>query len=119
MSGRLVIGMQRPLDVQGEIDVSALNLPAAIATVLGVPTRLPTVSSSADILWPSEPFVQLLSQQSGQIVLKAAHLAVLPKVDVQHFKGMLRFGEGRIALQVIEGAIAGGEINGELVFLHD
>jgi len=119
MSGRFVIGMQRPLDVQGEIDVSALNLPAAIATVLGVPTRLPTVSSSADILWPSEPFVQLLSRQSGQILLKAAHLAVMPKTDVQHFKGMLRFGEGRIALQGIEGAIAGGEINGELVFLHD
>lgn len=119
MNGRLTIGMQQPLDVQGEIDLGALNLPAAIATVLGIPTHSSQLSSAAEPLWPSEPFAQALGQQRGQILLKAARLTVMPSVDVQHFKGMLRLGEGRIALQVIEGALAGGAINGELVLLHD
>ncbi|HEY7247309.1 MAG TPA: AsmA-like C-terminal region-containing protein [Xanthobacteraceae bacterium] len=119
INGRLAIGMQHPLDVQGELDLGGLNLPAALAAVLGIPIHPPHVSSTAQPLWPSEPFTQPLGQPSGQIFLKAARLTVMPNVDVQHFKGMLRFGEGRIALQVIEGAIAGGPINGELVFLHE
>jgi large subunit ribosomal protein L24 len=61
----------------------------------------------------------MLDQLNGQILLNAAHLAVMPRVDVRDFKGVVRFGEGRIALEVMQGTLAGGRMSGELVFLQD
>jgi large subunit ribosomal protein L24 len=60
--------------------------------------------------------VQLLGQQNGQI--SEGPQSCDAKSRRAAFQGDAAIRRGS-ALQVIEGAIAGGAINGELVFLHD
>src|SRR5205823_1006373 len=60
----------------------------------------------------------LFGAYDGRIELKAARLAFTPKLAAQDFRGVVHLGESQIAVQGAEGTIAGGTMNGELVFLR-
>ena len=69
-------------------------------------------------LWPAEPFERGLLRLGGQLAVKAAQVPLTPKLAARDVRGVLRIGESQLALQVIEGSMAGGRMAGELVFLR-
>jgi large subunit ribosomal protein L24 len=111
--GRLRIGTQAPVRIAGDIELDALDLPAAIAAALGTPAQ----RAGAAALWPAEPFEAGLPHWlSGEIVLKAARVALTPRLAARDVRGSLRFGASELALSDLDGSIAGGRIGGELIF---
>jgi uncharacterized protein involved in outer membrane biogenesis len=128
--GRLTLGMrQQPIAVGGDIEVGAANLPPLIALAIGIPGQnvgasagtgaAASTASSGAGPWPAEPFEQGLIRLNGQVSVKAARVALTPKLSAQDVRGVLHFGETQLALQVTDGTLAGGRVTGELVFLRD
>ena len=113
ISGRLKIGFTQPASVDGDIQVGALNLPAIIATAIGVPAE----SASAAGLWPAEPFeTGLFDSLSGQIKVKSARVALTPTLAAQDLRGVLSFDHSDMSFEQIDGTLAGGRITGGVTF---
>ncbi len=117
VTGHLSIGMQQPTTVEGAIDLGSIDFAAAVATIAGVPVRAGT--ARADVVWPSEPFEQMLGPFNGQVIVKSARVALTPKLEGRDFKGIAHFGASQFALQVTEGSLAGGRLTGELTLLRE
>lgn len=133
VGGRLAIGMrQQPITLDGDVEIGAVELPVAVAVALGIPTpNLVTGSTTfasatpganmranANSLWPSEPFEEGLRGLRGQVAVKLALVTLTPKLAAREVRGMLQFSESELALQAIEGEVAGGRLSGELAFMR-
>src|SRR5229473_2257146 len=116
VNGRLAVGIeQQPVTVDGDLELGSVDLPAAIATALGMPAQ--KTGSGPVEPWPADPFDKAARPIKGQITFKSARVAVTPKLAATELRGVVRFGEPRLSLQVIEGSLAGGRVAGELIFL--
>ena len=126
VAGRVVLRNQQPMTLDGDIELGTLDLPAAIAVAIGIPTQSAgaNVSTGAGALgralglWPAEPFERGLLRLGGQLSVKAAQVPLTAKLVARDVRGVLRIGESQLALQVIDGSMAGGRMGGELVFLR-
>ena len=126
VAGRVVLRNQQPMTLDGDIELGTLDLPAAIAVAIGIPTQSlgANVSTGAGALgralglWPAEPFERGLLRLGGQLSVKAARVPLTAKLVARDVRGVLRIGESQLALQVIDGSMAGGRMGGELVFLR-
>ena len=122
--GRVGLGMQQePIAIDGDLELGTLDLPAAIAVAIGMPAQgaasaTTGASTNASGPWPAEPFEQALPALSGQVAVKAARLALTPKLAAQDVRGVLRFGDSELALQGMEGRLAGGQAAADLTFLR-
>ena len=117
--GRLAVGMQQqPMTIDGDLELGALDLPAAIAVAIGMPAQGADASANASAPWPAEPFEPAFSGFTGQVAIKSARLALTPKLAARDVRGVLRFGESELALQEMEGSIAGGRAAVDLTFLR-
>jgi hypothetical protein len=128
VGGRLVVGLQRqPITIDGDIDVGAVDLPAAIAVALGIPSPSAGASVGTGATaggggalgpWPSEPFEQALPRLSGQVAVKAARVKLTPKLAARDVRGVLRFSETELAWQTVDGGIASGRLGADLTLLR-
>jgi hypothetical protein len=110
ITGRLMVGFEDPLSVEGELSLGALHLPAGIAAVVGLP---PVTGGS----WPSEPFERgLIGSLDGSVKLRVGRVALSPQLGVANMRAVLQFGQGSFALEEIDGSIAGGRVAGSLNF---
>jgi large subunit ribosomal protein L24 len=117
VGGRLSIGVQQPFTLDGDIALGAVDLPAAIATAIGIPAQQGSgTGSAASSLWPAEPFEQMPHRLNGQVVLRSDRAALTPKLAARDFRGVIRFGDAEFSLQAIEGSVVGGRIGGDLLF---
>jgi uncharacterized protein involved in outer membrane biogenesis len=116
VSGRLAIGLGKPVTIEGEVDLDTVDLPGTIATGIGAPVA---ARGDSGTLWPGEPFEQMLGPLRGLVAVRSARVTLTPKLALHDFKSMVRFGDSRIALQSAEGSLAGGRLTGELIFLRD
>jgi uncharacterized protein involved in outer membrane biogenesis len=119
VGGRLAVGIASPMTIDGELDLSALDLPHVVAVAIGAPADPPAASIDARTLWPTEPFEQLLVPLSGQVAVKSKRVALVPKLEGRNFNGVVRFGQSQVALEVRQATVAGGELAGELIFLRE
>lgn len=114
------------MTLDGDIELGTLDLPAAITVAIGIPMQSAgaNVSTGAGALgkalglWPAEPFERGLLRLGGQLSVKAAQVPLTAKLAARDVRGVLRIGESQLALQVIDGSMAGGRMGGELVFLR-
>jgi large subunit ribosomal protein L24 len=135
VGGQLAIGMrQQPITLDGDVEIGAVELPIAVAVALGIPTpNLVTGSTTfasatrganirtnanANSLWPSEPFEEGLRGLRGQVAVKLALVTLTPKLAARDVRGVLQFSDSELALQAIEGEVAGGRLSGELAFMR-
>ena len=125
VGGRLALGMQQhPITVDGDIELGAVDLPAAIALAIGIPAQggaagaATGASGSASGPWPAEPFEQGLLALRGQIAVKSARVALTPKLAARDVRGVVRFRESELALEGIDGSIGGGRVAADLTFLR-
>jgi uncharacterized protein involved in outer membrane biogenesis len=114
IGGRLAVGLQQPMRVDGDIELGAIELPAAIAAAIGTPPQGAGASP-----WSGEPFEpRLATGLNGQVAIKAARVALTPKLAARDLRGVLNFDGSELALQSIDGALAGGRIAGGLTFVR-
>ena len=73
--------------------LGAVDLPAAVAMAIGIPAQRRGSGRGCDRTLADEPFEHGLRALSGQVVLKAARLALTPKLAARDFRGTLHFGE--------------------------
>ena len=79
VDGRLAIEtQQQPIRFDGNLELGLVDLTAVVGTAIGVPA---TGSGDApDRLWRAEPFKQAVQGASGQVTVKAARVALTPKL---------------------------------------
>jgi large subunit ribosomal protein L24 len=120
VSGALTIGMpQRPISINGEIDLANIDLAAAVATVAGIPAYSAAGKAGTGMSWPSEPFEHVLAPMRGEVAIRFARIALRPKLEAHDVKGVVHFDDSQIAVQLSEGSLAGGRLAGEVALLHD
>jgi large subunit ribosomal protein L24 len=116
VAGRISIGIAKPFAVDGDIDLSSADLPAAIAVALGLPGSTAAPGTSSPGLWPAEPFDAEFGPLTGQIAIKSARVTLTPKLAARDVRGVLRFAESELAFQASDGTIAGGRVAADLTF---
>ena len=113
VKGALGIGMAEPVRINGDITIAALDLPAAIGATIGFPRQ----SGNGSSAWPADPFeAGLLGAVSGHVTLKAAQLALTPKLTARNFRAVLDLNQSKLAVADIDGVLAGGRIAGDFGF---
>jgi len=119
VGGSLAIGLQRqPMTIDGNIELGAIDLPGAIAAALRVPASAGGASANAAAPWPADPFEQDPPLLEGQVTFRSARVALTPKLAARDVRGLLHFGSSELALQSLDGSIAGGRVAGELTFIR-
>jgi hypothetical protein len=109
VSGRLSVGLSRPIRIDGDLTTGAFNLPGVVAAAVGLP------ASSGAELWPSEPFeAGLLGSVEGHIKVKSARMALTPALMARDVEGVFQFDPSELAFEDVNGTVAGGRISGGL-----
>ncbi|MFL6799381.1 MAG: AsmA-like C-terminal region-containing protein [Xanthobacteraceae bacterium] len=107
---------EQPISFDGDVEVSRIDLAAGIGTGMGVPSG--AAKASAD-MWTAEPFRPRVRGGTGQITLTAHEVVLTPNLIGHDFRGRIYASEDQLALQLLDGGVAGGKIAGELIFLRD
>lgn len=97
--------------IEGQIDTDAADVMALLAIASGMP------KSRADALaWSGEPFGDgVFGDLSGRVGFTAARAALTPALTARQVRGALRLDNGEIAIDDVEGTLAGGRASGQLV----
>jgi large subunit ribosomal protein L24 len=109
--GKLKLALAPAKTIEGQIDSDFLDAGALVAVAAGMPK-----SVRADATWPNEPFVESgLGDFGGRIQFSARRASLSPTLTGQQLRGAVRFGGGEIALEDVQGTLAGGNASGQLV----
>ncbi len=113
IGGRLAVGLRQPMRIDGDIELGAIELPAAIAAAIGTPAQ------TTAAVWSGEPFEpHLAGGLRGQVAIKSARVALTPKLAARDVRGVLNFDGSDLTLADIDGALAGGRIAGGMTFVR-
>ena len=119
VTGRLAVDLTTPVRLGGDLEISAVDLPAALAAAIGVPAQGASANAGAHALWPAEPFEAGLPRGwAGQVAIKSTRVALTPKLAARDARGVLRFGDAELSLQDFDGSVGGGRVAGELAFVR-
>jgi large subunit ribosomal protein L24 len=111
LRGKLKIVRGTTTHVDGRIDAESVDAAALIAAATGAPGP----STRPDAVWSAEPFGEgLLGDYGGRVEFTFARASLTPSLVGRQVRGTLRLGAGEIALENLEGTLAGGRMNGQL-----
>jgi len=111
IAGRLTIGFAPPGRIEGDFELGALDVPGAVAAMLGAPTARATTTG----LWPLEPFeAGLMRGYSGRVSIKSARAMLAPRLLARDLRAVVRFDETSVAVQSVEAEVAGGRMTADL-----
>jgi uncharacterized protein involved in outer membrane biogenesis len=109
--GRLKLALGAARRIDGRIDAESVDAAALIAAAIGMPAS----AARADAVWPAEPFGEgLFGDFDGRIEFTLARAAFTPALVGRQVRGALRLGAGEIALEDLEGTLAGGRATAQL-----
>ena len=111
--GRLTVNLASPVAIDG--DVGADNVDGAwLASVL---LGLPRQAQNTVTPWSSQPLGGgAFAAMNGAVTFSLDHAAFTPALVASNLKGVAQFRPGEIALQNIDGGLAGGRVTGDLAF---
>jgi hypothetical protein len=111
--GRLSIGLTWPVQVNGDLTVAAVDLPAVIGTAAGFPHP----SGGADAAWSADPFeVGLFGGIGGRIAVNVGEVGLTSRLAARDVRAVLDVEPTGLAINNIEGAFAGGRVSGNMDF---
>jgi large subunit ribosomal protein L24 len=109
--------LAQPTTIDGDLRLAALDLPAAVASVIGAPAQPSGNKNGTVVTWPSEPFDGgVLGHLAGGLKVRVARVALTPKLAAQDVRAVLHFAPSTVSLGEIDGALAGGRVTGDLEF---
>jgi uncharacterized protein involved in outer membrane biogenesis len=111
--GHLAVNLASPIAIDG--DVGADNVDGAwLASVL---LGLPRQAQNAAAPWSSQPLGGgAFAAMNGAVTFTLDHTAFAPALVGSNLKGVVQFRPGEIALQNIDGGLAGGRVTGQVAF---
>jgi hypothetical protein len=111
--GRLRIDDSSPRRVEGSLDADAANAGNLVALAVGLPRA---AKSGPGWTWSSEPFGPgLFGKVAGEVAFRSGRAEFLPNISGRDFRGTLRFGEDRFALDGT-GELGGGRLACSIAF---
>lgn len=111
--GHLAIGLTPEHEISGELEFGEIELPAAIATAIGIPPQ----SGGPSRVWPSEPFDRgILDGLNGWITLKAGRVSLSPNLAAKNVRGVVQVAQSSLVLKDMDGSLAGGQVAGDIAF---
>jgi large subunit ribosomal protein L24 len=115
VKGDLRVGVREPHKVSGNLTIAALDLPSVLGAALG----FPHANAGGDAVWPAEPFdAGLLGTVTGQVTIKAAQVALTPKLSARDLHVVVDLDRAQIAVADLDGALAGGRVGGNFAFVR-
>ena len=111
--GNLKLGLGAAKRIDGKIDADSIELPALIAIAAGMPR---SAARSDAPIWATEPFGEnAFGALEGQVDFTAARATLTPALVARQLRGKVRLEKGEVAIEDVEGTLAGGRAKGELV----
>src|SRR5262249_22747306 len=108
--GRLEVALGMPIRIDGQLDADSVNVPSVLATAVGAVNQDETAFSS-------EPFGSgLFDAVRGRVRLGASPAVLTPGLAIGQAHADVRLGEAEIALEDIDGELAGGRLTGAATF---
>lgn len=115
--GRLALVLGQPLQVDGRIDVDAINAAALLAAAIGMPQ--PDLGPERP-QWSSDPFrASPIEDLDGQLSFEIADATFTPHLAAKDLRGTARFGRASLAFENLDGIVAEGRLTGQANFTRD
>jgi hypothetical protein len=111
--GHLGVNLASPIAIDGDVGADTVDGAWLASALLGLPRQ----AQNAAAPWSSQPlgggaFVAM----NGAVTFTLDHAAFTPALVASNLKGVAQFRPGEIALQNIDGGLAGGRVTGEVAF---
>jgi hypothetical protein len=116
LRGRLDLKMASPLGIGGEIAADDVDAAAVAALLFGLPGAVP---GSAKPWSPAPVGAGGFGAVTGTVSFKFDRTVLTPSLVARDLKGVVRFAPPEIALNDIDGKLAGGRLGGGLTFRRD
>ena len=114
--GRLSVDLTTPLRIDGALAGDNIDAAALSTTLLGLTVKAPGARGT----WSAEPIgVGAFGAVNGAVTFKFDHAAVTPALVARDLAGVARFAPAQIAVDDIDGSLAGGRLTGAVKFRHD
>jgi hypothetical protein len=111
--GRLAVNLASPVAIDGDIGVDTIDGAWLASVLLGLPRQAQNTTTP----WSSQPLGGgAFAAMNGAVNFTLDHAAFTPALVASNLKGVAQFRPGEIALQNIDGGLAGGRVSGELAF---
>jgi large subunit ribosomal protein L24 len=111
--GNLKLGLGAAKRIDGKIETDSADLGALVAIAAGMP-RSPARADTP--VWAGEPFGDsALTDYSGRIEFTAVRATLAPNLIGRQVRGAVRLAPGEVAIEEVEGTLAGGRASGQLV----
>jgi len=108
--GRLEAGLGTPIRIEGQLDADGMNVSSLLASGVGA-------VSQDELAFSTEPFASgLFDAVRGRVRLGASPALLTPGLAIRQAHADLRLGEAEIALEDIDGELAGGRLTGTATF---
>jgi AsmA-like C-terminal region len=119
LRGRLDLKMASPLGIGGEIAADDVDAASVAALLLGLPSAAPAASGAAKPWSPAPVGAGAFGAASGTVSFKVDRATLTPTLIARDVKGIVRFAPPEIALNDVDGKLAGGRLTGGLTFRRD
>jgi hypothetical protein len=111
--GRLVVNLASPVAIDGDVGADNVDGTWLASVLLGLPRQ----AQNAAAPWSSQPLgAGAFAAMNGAVTFTLDHAAFTPTSIASNLKGVAQFRPGEIALQNIDGGLAGGHVTGELAY---
>ncbi|HLN37408.1 MAG TPA: AsmA family protein [Xanthobacteraceae bacterium] len=111
--GRLAVNLASPVAIDGDVGADTVDGAWLASVLLGLPRQAQNTATP----WSSQPLGGgAFAAMNGAVTFTLDHAAFTPTLVTGSLKGVAQFRPGEIALQIIGGGLAGGQVSGELAF---
>ncbi len=111
LRGKLSVALQKPRQVQGNIEADSVDGLGLVAAAIGMP------AAAGNALWSGEPFASgAFGDFAGQVALKVHRLDLLPRLTAREFSATLRLASNEFTLDDMSGDVTGGRLTGQISF---
>jgi large subunit ribosomal protein L24 len=125
LRGRVVLGRspdEKPWNIDGSVDADALDVPAVLAAVAGMPAGAgraanptPAATAPAAWAWPVEPFARgVTAGYRGRIVFRSQRAMLTPALMLRNLRGTLALDGDDTVFDGVAGDLGGGRFTGRL-----
>ncbi len=109
--GKLRLTLGQPQRIEGQVDAEAADVMALLAMAAGMPRARGDAPA-----WTGEPFGEsVLGDLEGRVDFTASRAALSPALTGRQVRGLVRLSAGEVAIEGVEGTLAGGRANARLV----
>jgi large subunit ribosomal protein L24 len=116
LRGRFDLKMASPVGISGEIAADDIDATAVAALLFGLPSTVPGAAKP----WSPAPVgAGGFGAVNGIVSFKFDRTTLTPSLVARELKGIVRFAPPEIALNDIDGKLAGGRLTGGLTFRRD